>query len=309
LLRAIAGLEGINSGSIHIGGVDVTRVAPSERDVAMVFQTYALYPHMTVHGNMAFGMKVNGVPREERNRRVTEAARILQLQDYLGRKPGQLSGGQRQRVAIGRAIVKNPKAFLFDEPLSNLDAKLRVQMRIELKSLHEQLGATMIYVTHDQVEAMTMADKIVVLNEGMVEQIGSPLDLYHHPRTEFVAGFLGSPSMNFLDVDARGNELFIADTPLIRHAAAERITRIGIRPEHIGITSVREGLLQATIKVKEVMGGETYLYLRHDGSEHDIVIKTDGDDAHQPGESLGLALAQKHLHAFDASGVSVAVQV
>ena len=196
LLRSIAGLEAIDDGSIEIDGRDVTDLEPADRDVSMVFQSYALYPHMSVKANMEFGMKVNGIPAADRERRVAEAAKILQLTDLLDRKPSQLSGGQRQRVAIGRSIVKNPKVFLFDEPLSNLDAKLRVQMRIELEALHKELGATMIYVTHDQVEAMTMADQIVVLNGGKVEQVGAPMELYHRPATEFVAGFIGSPAMN-----------------------------------------------------------------------------------------------------------------
>jgi len=296
LLRSIAGLEVIQSGKICIGGHDVTAVAPSDRDVAMVFQSYALYPHMTVRENVEFGMKVNKVAREERNRRIAEAGRILQLEEYLDRKPSQLSGGQRQRVAIGRAIVKDPKVFLFDEPLSNLDAKLRIQMRIELEALHKQLGATMIYVTHDQVEAMTMADTIVVLNEGRVEQIGPPLDLYHRPRTEFVAGFIGSPAMNFLDrilLDSRvAGELY------------EETVRIGIRPEHVRITEPGSGLLDVKVAVKEQLGSESYLYVRTDTATT-IVVKTDGDDPTEAGASIGLILPTERLHQFDSSGLTI----
>jgi len=289
LLRCIAGLEEVNSGTIMIDAADVTHLSPVDRDLSMVFQSYALYPHMTVRANIEFGMKVNRVPAEERAKRVEDAARILQLSDLLDRKPAQLSGGQRQRVAIGRSIVKHPKVFLFDEPLSNLDAKLRVQMRIELESLHEELGATMIYVTHDQVEAMTMADRIVVLHEGHVEQIGSPMDLYNHPATEFVAGFIGSPSMNIVDAQS---DLAQAVTP---HADA---VRLGIRPEHV---KIGETGLDATVQVKEQLGGESYLYTRTaDGSR--IVVKTDGEDAHQPGESLALALPARRVYQFGSDG-------
>ncbi len=296
LLRSIAGLEGIQSGKIFIGGQDVTETAPSDRDVAMVFQSYALYPHMSVRQNVEFGMKVNKVPREEREKRIAEAGRILQLEEYLDRKPSQLSGGQRQRVAIGRAIVKDPKVFLFDEPLSNLDAKLRIQMRIELEALHKQLGATMIYVTHDQVEAMTMADTIVVLNEGRVEQVGAPLDLYHHPRTEFVAGFIGSPAMNFLDREQLGKKG--ADE------LDKKTVRVGIRPEHVQITESGKGALDVNVVVKEQLGGESYLYARG-GSTENIVVKTDGDDKTPSGANIGLIFPKERLHQFDSSGLSI----
>ncbi|MBA3323981.1 MAG: sn-glycerol-3-phosphate ABC transporter ATP-binding protein UgpC, partial [Rhodobacteraceae bacterium] len=242
LLRAIAGLEEISAGAISIGGRDVSRLAPSERGVAMVFQSYALYPHMTVRENIDFGMKINGVAPAERTARIAEAVRVLQLKDHLDRKPGQLSGGQRQRVAIGRAIVKQPQVFLFDEPLSNLDAKLRVQMRVELEALHRQLNATMIYVTHDQVEAMTMADQIVVLNAGRIEQVGAPLELYHAPRTLFVAGFLGAPSMNFLAVVAEGKAIRYAGAALPLPAPAARAgLTLGVRPEHMGAVAPGAG--------------------------------------------------------------------
>jgi len=293
LLRAIAGLESIDSGTIMIAERDVTALEPSDRGVSMVFQSYALYPHMTVRANMEFGMKVNGTPPAERERRIAEAARILQLSELLERKPAQLSGGQRQRVAIGRSIVKNPEVFLFDEPLSNLDAKLRVQMRIELEALHKELNATMIYVTHDQVEAMTMADQIVVLNRGRVEQVGAPMDLYHRPATEFVAGFIGSPAMNIVDIESdlgRAIEL--------RPGAR----RIGIRPEHIRIG---EDGIAATIRVKEQLGGEAFLYTRTE-TGLDMVVKTDGEDHYAPGDRLHLTLPANRVHQFGADGTTLA---
>ena len=292
LLRSIAGLESVDGGTIIIGDTDVTVMEPADREVSMVFQSYALYPHMTVRANMEFGMKVNGVPPPERSRRVEEAARILQLSGHLERKPAQLSGGQRQRVAIGRSIVRNPKVFLFDEPLSNLDAKLRVQMRIELEALHVELGATMIYVTHDQVEAMTMADRIVVLNEGRVEQVGSPMDLYRSPATEFVAGFIGSPAMNILD----------ADSCLGREAGPfANAVRVGIRPEHVGIG---EAGLTAKVRAKEQLGGECFLHvLTEDDAQ--VVVKTDGEDAHEPGDVLQLTLPERRIHLFGADGRSI----
>ncbi len=296
LLRAIAGLEGIDSGSIRIGGRDVTDLVPSERDVAMVFQSYALYPHMTVRENMEFGLKVNRVPKAERKRKIAEVARILQLEPYLDRRPAQLSGGQRQRVAIGRAIVKDPAVFLFDEPLSNLDAKLRIQMRIELEALHSQLGATMIYVTHDQVEAMTMADRIVVLNEGRIEQVGAPMELYRHPQSEFVAGFIGSPAMNFLPREALGEVrgLDLSDDAV----------RIGIRPEHVEITPPGRGMLDAAVRVREELGGENYLYARAGGAA-DIVVKTGGEEPTSVGAVIGLRFPSQHLHQFDAAGRAI----
>jgi ABC-type sugar transport system ATPase subunit len=300
LLRSIAGLEGISSGNIVIGGQDVTALAPSERGVAMVFQSYALYPHMTVRENIDFGMKVNKFTAEDRRRRIEEAARILQLTDYLDRKPGQLSGGQRQRVAIGRAIVKQPRVFLFDEPLSNLDAKLRVQMRVELEALHSQLGATMIYVTHDQVEAMTMADKIVVLNAGRIEQVGTPLELYHRPRSEFVAGFIGSPSMNFLDVRVADGAV-LCGNEAIRLPAAAAATRLGIRPEHVQVLPAGGGDLAATVTLRETLGGDAYLYVRVDGGQP-LVVRAEGDTELDRGARIGLGLPAHRVHLFDADG-------
>lgn len=304
LLRSIAGLEPVSGGNISIGGTDVTSIAPSDRDVAMVFQSYALYPHMSVQDNMEFGMKVNGVSKHERVERVSEAAKILQLDSYLARKPAELSGGQRQRVAIGRAIVKDPKVFLFDEPLSNLDAKLRVQMRIELESLHKKLGATMIYVTHDQVEAMTMADKIVVLNEGAVEQIGKPLDLYHSPGTEFVAGFLGSPSMNILQVNVgNSGEVLLGDV-VLTHCNKVAV-KCGIRPEHIEIIPQSHNSLNARVHVVESLGGEAYIYCKVESTQADLVVKTDGDVSYKTDDSIGLSILTNHIHLFDSDGIAI----
>jgi len=308
LLRCIAGLEGITEGAITIGDTDVTNVAPSDRDVAMVFQSYALYPHMRVRENIEFGLKVNKVPADERRRRVAEAVRILQLEDYLDRKPAQLSGGQRQRVAIGRAIVKQPKVFLFDEPLSNLDAKLRVQMRVELEALHKQLGATMIYVTHDQVEAMTMADKIVVLNEGRVEQIGAPLDIYKQPSSQFVAGFIGAPSMNFLPITMEGGAVRYAAHTLGQYAAPSGSVppaTLGVRPEHLEVGPPDAASLSVVVAVKESLGGETYLYMDTESGDR-LVAKTTGDDATALGERVGLYLPPHRLHYFDAQGMTLA---
>ena len=292
LLRTIAGLESVSDGVIKIGGTDVTSLEPVDRDVSMVFQSYALYPHMTVRANMEFGMKVGGVPAPERAQRVDQAAKVLQLTDYLDRKPGQLSGGQRQRVAIGRSIVKEPKVFLFDEPLSNLDAKLRVQMRVELEALHKQLDATMIYVTHDQVEAMTMADQIVVLNGGRVEQVGSPMDLYHRPASEFVAGFIGSPAMNIFD---------LAGPMGAGIAAHQGAARVGIRPEHLVLGQPGGGATDLNVVVKEQLGGESYLYLQADNGDR-IVAKTDGEDATQAGQTVSVQFPPHRIHQFAADG-------
>ncbi len=305
LLRSIAGLEAITSGSIAIGGRDVTDIAPSDRDVAMVFQSYALYPHMTVRGNMDFGMKINNFTPEERNRRIAEAARVLQLGDYLDRKPAHLSGGQRQRVAIGRAIVKQPKVFLFDEPLSNLDAKLRVQMRVELEALHRELKATMIYVTHDQVEAMTMADKIVVLNAGRIEQVGSPMELYHRPVSEFVAGFIGAPSMNFLAVSGAGAHVSCEGAQVAAPAPVAGAVKLGIRPEHVVVLAAGSGDLDARVTLKETLGGDSYLYARVPSGAV-MVVRAEGDTRIDAGETVGLGLPAGRLHLFDAGGRTIA---
>jgi multiple sugar transport system ATP-binding protein len=287
LLRMIAGLEEISAGEMTIGGEPVSDLPPSERGVAMVFQSYALYPHKTVFDNMAFALKIAKVPKDEITRRVHAAADILQLRDYLQRLPKALSGGQRQRVAIGRAIVRNPKVFLFDEPLSNLDAALRTKMRVELATLHRSLGATMVYVTHDQVEAMTLADKIVVLNKGRVEQVGRPLDLYNKPASLFVAGFIGSPQMNFLNGE---------------FATRYGAVTVGLRPEHLKVQA--GGPIQGTLKHSEKLGNETFAYVSV-GALGDVTARMDGTLALEPGQAIGLAFAPEHLYRFDADGKSI----
>jgi multiple sugar transport system ATP-binding protein len=290
LLRLIAGLEDITSGQIRIDGADATNVPPAKRGLAMVFQSYALYPHMTVRKNIAFPMKMAGIDQAEQDRRIDAAAKALNLTDYLDRRPGQLSGGQRQRVAIGRAIVREPAAFLFDEPLSNLDAALRVGMRLEISELHERLKTTMIYVTHDQVEAMTMADKIVVLQAGMIEQVGSPLDLYERPCNKFVAGFIGSPKMNFIE----GEE-----------AAELGATTIGIRPEHISI-STTEGQWKGTVGVAEHLGSDTFLYIHSDVSPSEtMTVRVDGEFSARHGDTVYLTPRAERIHKFGADGLRI----
>lgn len=312
LLRMIAGLESASSGDILIDGQRINEVGPAERGLAMVFQSYALYPHMTVEDNMGFSLKLAGVSKEERRRKVREAAEILQLEPLLDRKPKALSGGQRQRVAIGRAIVRNPSIFLFDEPLSNLDAALRVQMRIELARLHEELDATMIYVTHDQIEAMTMADKIVVLQGGVVEQVGSPMELYHHPRNRFVAGFIGSPKMNFMNVTVEragpagvevrlpggGHcEVPVEGDGLVSGTALE----LGIRPEHLMLD--HQGPLEGRIEVIERLGGVTSLYVRMD--EQLVTVTADGDVAHRVNDTVRFGFEPPRAHLFDGEGLAL----
>ena len=274
LLRMIAGLEETTAGEIHIGDRNVTKVEAAERGVAMVFQTYALYPHMTVEENMGFGLKMTGHPKAEIKEKVGEASRILKLDDYLKRKPKALSGGQRQRVAIGRAIVRGPEVFLFDEPLSNLDAELRVDMRVEIARLHKDIGATMIYVTHDQVEAMTLADKIVVLRAGRIEQVGSPLDLYNDPDNRFVAGFIGSPAMNFMTGTVKGKSVVldslggrVVKTKVALPADGSKVI-VGVRPQHI---TIQDGDGGATLDLREHLGGVSYGYLRNDAGDKIIV--------------------------------------
>ncbi|ATU90306.1 ABC transporter ATP-binding protein [Phyllobacterium zundukense] len=309
LLRMIAGLEKISDGELLIDGIRANEVGPADRGLAMVFQSYALYPHMTIAENMGFALKIAGTPKAEREAKVKAAAEVLQLGPLLQRHPKELSGGQRQRVAIGRAIVRNPKVFLFDEPLSNLDAALRVQMRIELMRLHKSLDATMIYVTHDQVEAMTMADKIVVLNAGEIEQVGSPLDLYHHPRNLFVAGFIGSPKMNFLKAeiaqfDPRGVTLTLPDrAPLNVPVEPRGVTpgaevTIGIRPEHLRIDP--KGELHGQTLIAERLGGLTVLHVDVGGTM--ILVQTEGDNPIQPGEAVRLSFESDSVHVFDANG-------
>ncbi len=290
LLRLIAGLEDVTTGVITIDGTDATLTPPAKRGLAMVFQSYALYPHMSVRSNIAFPLRMAGVERAERDRKVESAAEVLNLTDYLDRRPGQLSGGQRQRVAIGRAIVREPTAFLFDEPLSNLDAALRVNMRVEISELHNTLGTTMVYVTHDQVEAMTMADKIVVLRDGVIEQVGSPLELYRAPRNLFVAGFIGSPKMNFL----RGTEAE-------RHDAAT----VGIRPEHLGV-SKESGLWSGTVGVSEHLGSDTFFYVHaSDVSPEPIIVRSDGEFDVAHGDTVYLSPDPDKLHRFDGEGLRI----
>jgi len=285
LLRLIAGLEDTSSGKIFIDGKDVTGAAPAKRGLAMVFQSYALYPHMTVAKNIAFPLKMAGESKETIDKKVGDAARVLNLTNYLERRPGQLSGGQRQRVAIGRAIVRNPSAFLFDEPLSNLDAALRGTMRLEISELHQQLKTTMVYVTHDQVEAMTMADKIVVLNAGNIEQVGSPLDLYRSPKNIFVAGFIGSPKMNLLE-----------GKPAEKHGAKT----IGIRPEHLNI-STSAGEWKGTVGVTERLGADTFVHVHADGLGT-INVRAPGEAMLEHGQAIFLTPDPAKLHRFAANG-------
>ncbi|ODT57658.1 MULTISPECIES: ABC transporter ATP-binding protein [Paracoccus] len=290
LLRLIAGLEDTSGGRILIDGRDATDTPPAKRGLAMVFQSYALYPHMSVRKNIAFPMRMAGVPQDEQDRRITAAAKALNLTDYLDRKPGQLSGGQRQRVAIGRAIVREPAAFLFDEPLSNLDAALRVGMRLEISELHNRLKTTMVYVTHDQVEAMTMADKIVVLRAGYIEQVGSPMDLYRAPKNLFVAGFIGSPKMNLID----GPEA-------ARHGAHT----IGIRPEHIAV-SPTAGTWQGRVGVSEHLGSDTFFYVEGTGLAETITVRAGGDIDLHHGDTVFLTPDAAQMHRFDDTGARIA---
>jgi multiple sugar transport system ATP-binding protein len=285
LLRLIAGLEDTSAGAIVIDGRDVTGEAPAKRKLAMVFQSYALYPHMTVAKNIAFPLKMAGEDKATIDRKVADAARILNLTNYLDRRPGQLSGGQRQRVAIGRAIVRQPSAFLFDEPLSNLDAALRGTMRLEISELHHQLKTTMIYVTHDQVEAMTMADKIVVLNAGNIEQVGSPMELYKTPKNLFVAGFIGSPKMNLINGAV---------------AAKQGAATIGIRPEHMQI-STSAGEWKATVGVAEHLGSDTFLHVQADGVGP-LTVRADGEISVRHGETVFLTPDPTKLHRFSEDG-------
>ena len=289
LLRLIAGLEDVTAGQINIDGTDATNVPPAKRSLAMVFQSYALYPHMTVRKNIAFPMRMAGVDQAEQSRRIEAAAAALNLTDYLDRRPGQLSGGQRQRVAIGRAIVREPAAFLFDEPLSNLDAGLRVGMRMEIGELHKKLETTMIYVTHDQVEAMTMADKIVVLRAGHIEQVGSPLELYRSPRNTFVAGFIGSPKMNLIDGEA---------------AAEHEAASIGIRPEHLDV-STTVGTWKGTVGVAEHLGSDTFIHVHGVEGCDPMTARVGGEMNVRHGDTVYLTPQDQNLHRFDTEGLRI----
>ncbi|PRY22609.1 carbohydrate ABC transporter ATP-binding protein (CUT1 family) [Aliiruegeria haliotis] len=300
LLRMVAGLEETTEGKIHIGDRDVTDMDPSERGVAMVFQTYALYPHMTVAQNMGFGLKMTGHPKEVIDSKVGEASRILKLDPYLDRRPKALSGGQRQRVAIGRAIVRGPDVFLFDEPLSNLDAELRVEMRVEIARLHEEIGATMIYVTHDQTEAMTLADKIVVLRDGRIEQVGKPMDLYRDPDNKFVAGFIGSPSMNFVKGEATGGKVTVpglaAELDLSVNLPQDgRKVEVGVRPEHIELDAAGD---THVVELTEALGGVSYAYLVAPTGER-LIVEERGDYRTEKGAKVGVSYPIDKVYLFD----------
>jgi multiple sugar transport system ATP-binding protein len=314
LLRMIAGLEDITGGELKIGDKVVNAVQPRDRGVAMVFQSYALYPHMTVYDNVGFGLRLKKTPKDIRDKKIREAARILQMEQLLDRKPAQLSGGQRQRVAIGRAIVREPEVFLFDEPLSNLDASLRMDMRMEISKLHQDLGATMIYVTHDQVEAMTLADKIVVLNAGVVQQVGTPLELYHRPANLFVAGFIGSPKMNFIEVEVAavgegevtvsGPDVTAVSVPVRTDGivVGSKLT-LGIRPHEL--TPGEPGAITGTVALVEHLGNETIVNLRT-GSGKPMVVVLAGDFPATPGRSLGLNPDSSKSVLFDQAGLAIA---
>lgn len=290
LLRLIAGLEDVTSGSIQIDGKEASDSPPSKRGLAMVFQSYALYPHMSVRKNIAFPLRMAKMDKAEIDKRVNNAAAVLNLADYIDRRPGQLSGGQRQRVAIGRAIVREPAAFLFDEPLSNLDAALRMGMRLEISELHKRLDTTMVYVTHDQVEAMTMADKIVVLSAGEIEQVGSPLELYHSPKNLFVAGFIGSPKMNLISGDA---------------AAAHNAHTIGVRPEHIGV-SESGGPWSGVVGVSEHLGSDSFFHIHETGLADIITVRAGGEVGFNRGDRVSLTPRADAIHKFDEQGNRIA---
>ena len=315
-LRMIAGLEDISSGELRIGDRLVNDVEPKDRDIAMVFQNYALYPHMTVYDNMAFGLKLKNVPKDEIDKMVKEAAKILDLEKLLDRKPKALSGGQRQRVAMGRAIVRNPKVFLMDEPLSNLDAKLRVQMRIEISKLHQKLGTTIIYVTHDQTEALTLGTRIVVMKDGIVQQVDAPIDLYQRPKNLFVAGFIGSPQMNFIDAKVVSNGTDVSLTfgshsiklpeakakALISNGYDGKTVVLGIRPEDIKdeevfINTSPDSVVSVTIKVYEMLGAEVFLYFSID--TFDLCVRVNPRTTARPGDTIKLAFDLSKIHVFD----------
>ena len=314
LLRVIAGLEDADAGEVAIKGRVVNEVGPSDRGIAMVFQSYALYPHMSVRQNMAFGLTLAKTDKEEIERRVMAAAETLNIVDYLDRKPKALSGGQRQRVAIGRAIVREPDVFLFDEPLSNLDAALRVRMRYEFAGLHGRLKTTMIYVTHDQVEAMTLADRIVVLNGGVVEQVGAPMELYEHPRTRFVAEFIGSPKMNLIsaqvaEASSAGAVVVTPAGERIRvdvdaaHATAGQSVALGVRPEHLTLSG-EENAIEAKAAFVETLGNATYAYVTHSGSPETLTVQLPGEVRPSVGEALKLSIDPARAHLFDADGTA-----
>ena len=298
LLRMVAGLETVTSGQISIGDRVVNDLEPADRDIAMVFQNYALYPHMSVRDNMAYGLKIRKISKAEINARVEEAADILEIRPYLDRKPRQLSGGQRQRVAMGRAIVRDPQVFLFDEPLSNLDAKLRVQMRLEIRKLQQRLGVTSIYVTHDQVEAMTLGDRLMVLNGGYVEQFGTPIELYDRPATVFVAGFIGSPAMNFLPGETSGGQIKLENGVTITGAeGANGTITLGIRPEHL--VADEAGPIRITVSLFEHLGANTLLHGTLEGTNTEITASLPGHVSADAGAVLAFSAQPDLLHAFE----------
>ena len=314
-LRMLAGLEDVNEGAIRIGDRDVTHLPPKERDIAMVFQNYALYPHMTVGDNMGFALKIAGEDKNKIRERVVEAAKILDLEQYLDRKPKALSGGQRQRVAMGRAIVRNPQVFLMDEPLSNLDAKLRVQTRAQIASLQRRLGVTTVYVTHDQVEAMTMGDRVAVLKDGLLMQVDTPRRMYDHPNNVFVAGFIGSPAMNLLDVPVEGDclQFGASQVPVPREVVAEagassaaeavgRRVTVGVRPEDMELVSSGEGI-SATVNLVEELGADAYIYATAEVGQdaHDVIARVDGRRPPGKGDVVHLAPSPGHLHLFSST--------
>ena len=308
ILRMIAGLETITTGDLAIDGVRVNDMEPGDRDIAMVFQNYALYPHMTVRRNMEYGLKNEGMPSDQIADRIAEAARTLRLGDYLDRKPRQLSGGQRQRVAMGRAIVRQPKVFLFDEPLSNLDAKLRTELRAELKALHHRLKATFVYVTHDQIEAMSLADRIAIMNMGRIEQIGTPMEIYNTPASRFVADFIGNPSMNFIEgivtEDRRGlaaengERLVDLETPL--SATPGTTLTVGIRPEHLAEATQSDVGLSVSVMFQEQLGADTLLHARSNVENHKLTVRFTGQRHFEPGTSMALSFSSEHLHLFSS---------
>ena len=301
LLRLIAGLEETSRGAIRVAGRDATAEPPSKRGLAMVFQSYALYPHMSVRDNIGFSLKTAGVPGEERSRKVDEAAQVLKLEPFLDRRPRELSGGQRQRVAIGRCIVRDPTAFLFDEPLSNLDAALRVEMRYEIAKLHRSLGATMIYVTHDQVEAMTLADRIVVLEAGEISQVGTPRELYRRPRNLFVAQFIGSPKMNVVPCTAGAGRYRLEDGRGGAFEGEGEPAHLGIRPEHISLCDTGEGQCAGRVDVIEYLGADTFVVVDCDRLGA-LTVRVPGDVGLAHGAGVGLAFAPEHCHFFDGHG-------
>jgi len=316
LLRLLAGLDELTSGEIKLNNQRIDHLAPAKRGLAMVFQSYALYPHMSVYQNMSYSLKVAKEPKNVIDEKVKRAADILQLGEYLDRKPKELSGGQRQRVAIGRAIVREPKVFLFDEPLSNLDAKLRVQMRIELTKLHKKLKTTMIYVTHDQVEAMTMADKIVVINKGRIEQVGPPLELYKKPKNKFVAGFIGSPAMNFFSgtvnkVSSTGIHFILenSDTLIFKKCHKPEVSvgeniQFGVRPEHFVFAKNQTQTITGKVYAVERLGGETYIYL-NSKTDKDIIVHCTGDREIKVGENLDVGFSIEDCHLFNSNGWAI----